>query len=317
METFFPNSLEEALHFSGEYRAGGTDVQARQVLGIRTAPIVDISQLGGLAGLTEQPDGGYRLGSMIRLSELAVDEMITTRYPLLATAAGVLATPQIRNRSTLGGALLQHTRCPYYRQQGFACLKKGDDTCSLRRDSAPLAVGIDLGPCAFPHPSTLGMVLLAFDGWVELHNGSSLTMSELYGDGADPARDHQLSPGDLVTAVGLPLAWENEQQAYFRLMQREASEWPIIECACRLRVEGGIVRESRIVVGGIANVPLRLSAPERMLKDSPVSLDTLQSAAAAIVESGEYPLDLNHYKTRLLPGVLLETLARACGLNII
>ena len=314
METFFPNSLEEAQQLSGEYRAGGTDVQARQVLGIRTEGVVDLSFIEGLASVKLNADKYCRIGSMIRLSELASHELVADQYALLAEAAGKLATPQIRNRSTLGGSLLQRTRCPYFRQPGFDCLKKGDDVCSVRRSEEPLPVCMDLGPCAFPHPATLGMVLLAFDAKVELHNGEQLSMSDLYGDGSDPVWEHQLQNGHIAVAVCWPPAWENEQSAYFRLMHRAASEWPVIECACRLLVHGDVIQEARIAVGAVANIPVRLTAAEQLLVGKTISLELLQQAAATAL--GTAAIDEQHYKAKLLPGVVLETLSRACGLHV-
>lgn len=314
METFFPNSLEEALQLSGEYRAGGTDVQARQVLGIRTEGVVDLSLIEGLASVRLDADKYCRLGSMIRLSELATHKLISDQYSLLAEAAGKLATPQIRNRSTLGGSLLQRTRCPYFRQVGFDCLKKGDDACSMRRSDEPLPVCIDLGPCAFPHPATLGMVLLAFDARVELHNGEELSIGDLYGDGADPGQEHQLQRGQIMVGVCLPPAWENEKSAYFRLMHREASEWPVIECACRLLADGDVIQKARIAVGAVANTPVRLMAAERLLVGKTISLELLQEAAAVALDM--HSADDQHYKAKLLPGVVLETLSRACGLHV-
>lgn len=306
MQTYFPSNPEEALTFTGEFRAGGTDVQARQNKGLRSDNIIDLNNIEGYADISFDPEGNCRIGSLRRLSALAEDSALLRYFPLLAEASGKLATPQIRNMATLGGALLQQSRCPYYRQQGFDCLIKGDANCSFRKSGLELPVCLDLGPCAYPHPSTLGMVLLTFDAALEWQDRSLLPIAELFGDRSEALKT-------ILAAVRLKAPVGAEKSAYFRLINRAESEWPEIECAVRLLMDGTTIREARIAVGGIANIPLRLPASEKVLQGQELSIPVLQKAAAAAQET-QYTA-LNNHKWKLLSGTVLETLLRAAGLD--
>lgn len=310
MQTYFPASPEEALTFTGEYRAGGTDVQARQNKGLRSEDIIDLSKIEGYADISFDSEGNCRIGSLRRLSYLAEDSGLLRHFPLLAEASGKLATPQIRNMATLGGALLQLTRCPYFRQIGFDCLKKGDASCSFRESGLELPICLDMGSCAYPHPSTLGMVLLTFDASLEWQDVSLLPIAELY---RPESIEYGLSPQKILAAVRLNAASSAEQSSYFRLINRAESEWPEIECAVRLLMDGTTIREARIAVGGIANIPLRLPASEKVLQGQELTITVLEKAAAAAQET-QYTV-LDNYKWKLLPGTVLETLLRAGGLD--
>lgn len=314
MQSYFPQTLEEAGKLSGEYRAGGTDVQARQISGIQNEAIIDLGKIEGLAELAVQTEGQYRLGAMMRITELAENPQIRSHYSLLAEAAGGIATPQIRNMSTLGGALLQRSRCPYFREPDFECLKRGDENCGLRASGKALPLCFDLGPCAYPHPSTLGMVLLAYDAQVELQDKSLIKVADLYGQGSDNSLEHTLKSQEILTAVWLPKPMESEKSAYFRLMNRSESEWPLIECAVRLFHKGNLIEDASITVGGIATVPLRLTVCEEVLKGQPVSPELFEKAALAVSQMN-YPI-VKEYKWTLLPSVIQETLSIASGIGV-
>ena len=142
--------MEQALQAEGEYRAGGTDLQARRRLGLSRGAIVDIRFLEGQEEISWGVEDALSLGTLVTLHQIATDPKVRQLYPGLAQSAGGLATPQIRHMATLGGALLQHTRCPYYRQPAFRCLKKGGEGCPARDGHIPNGVVFDLGPCVYP-----------------------------------------------------------------------------------------------------------------------------------------------------------------------
>jgi len=304
--------MEQALQAEGEYRAGGTDLQARRRLGLSRGAIVDIRFLEGQDKLSWGVEDALSLGAMVTLHQVATDPKVRRLYPGLAQATGGLATPQIRHMATLGGALLQRTRCPYYRQPAFRCFKKGGDGCPARDGNNPNGVVFDLGPCVYPHPSTMGMVLLAYDAQFETHASGAHPVSNLYGDGSNPSHDHTLQPGELLTKVLLPPPLAGEKAAYLRAISRAEAEWPIVEVFVRLGVnrdaaDGGITL-ARVAVGGVANIPMRLPGVEEALTGQPAIPETFQSAAARAAE-GTNPLPQTGYKVELLVNTLAAALS--------
>lgn len=307
--------ISDALGASGEYRAGGTDVQERRRSGITRDGVVDIATLPGLDRITREQDGTARVGALVTIDAFARDPHIAAAYPGLAQAAGGLATPQIRKAGTMGGSLLQRVRCWYFRHPAFDCYKKGGSTCPLREGEHHHGVCIDLGPCAYPHPSTIGMALLAYHGQVMLHDGTPLTIEALYGDGHDPHRDHLLTPDQILTEILLPAPTPNERSAYFRTISRAAAEWPLVECVVRLVIQDNRITLARVAVGGVANIPLRLTGVEQALEGQPPS-DPVLATAAALAKTGTNPLPGTGYKVELLERTVLETLERALGREV-
>lgn len=306
------HTADEATAATGEFRAGGTDVQERRRSGIAHGALVDLHLLQGYDAIGWSDDGAATIGALTRLDTLATDERLRRSYPGLARAAGGLATPQIRTMATLGGSLLQRTRCWYFRHLAFsACYKRGGESCPARAGQHQHGVIFDLGPCVHPHPSTLGMALLAYDAQIELHGQGLRPASALYGDGSDPQRDHLLGPDELLTRVVLPTPVADERAAYFRAISRAEAEWPLVEALVRLVVAAdGTISLARVGVGGVANIPLRLPQVEAALLGQPAVAETLERAAALAAE-GATPLPLTGYKVALLRGTVLETLERA------
>ena len=304
-----PRTLEEAGQATGEFRAGGTDLQQRLRSGVSSGPPVDLGLVPDLDRV-DWDGGAAQIGAMVSIATLAGDTRLASAYPGLAQAAASLATPQIRAAGTLGGNLLQRNRCWYYRHPAIECLKKGGADCPARGGNHLLGVCFDLGPCVAPHPSTLGMALLAYDAEVTDGSGGARPVAELYGDGSDGRHDHQLGEGEILTAVRMPPALEAERAAYFRATSRELAEWPLVEALARLVVSGETIEFAAVAVGGVAPVPLRLERVEQALTGQPASSETVEGAAS-LAASGASPLPMSRYKLDLLPGTVRETLERA------
>jgi xanthine dehydrogenase YagS FAD-binding subunit len=304
-------SIAEVNNSRGEIRAGGTDVSDRYRFGVSTGNIVDISRLPGMDNITVQADGSVKIGAMVKLDTVANDAYLIEHYPGLAMAAGALATPQIRWMATMGGVLLQRNRCWYFRHPTFNCFKKGGDDCPAREGDHRFGVIFDLGPCVFPHPSTVGMMLLAYEAQVEINEERMMSVPELYGDGRNPAHDHQLSPSDLLTTVLLPSPTADERASYFRSISRARAEWALVEAGVRLVVaDDNQITMARVVAGGVANVPLRLPQVEEALIGRPATEATFEQAAQ-LASEGAAPLPQTGYKVPLLYGTVLETIDRA------
>jgi xanthine dehydrogenase YagS FAD-binding subunit len=303
-------TIDEAVAAPGEFRAGGTDLQERRRSGIASGAIVDISRLPACDAIEWDAASAATIGALATIHAVATDAGIIQHYPGLAQAAGGLATPQIRWMGTMGGCLLQRTRCWYYRHPAFSCYKKGGNDCPARTGHHQHGVIFDRGPCVFPHPATLGMALLAYEAEVEIHGQGRRPIAALFGDGSDPTRDHMLNEGELLTRILLPPPAPGEQAAYFRTISRAAAEWPLVEAVVRLVVDASTIRFARVGIGGVANIPLRLPVVEAALVDQPATAETFARAAAAATD-GVAPLPLTGYKVELLARTVLETIERA------
>jgi len=310
----FPTSLTQiGMPGSGDapvVRAGGTDLGERRRLGLAPGPLLDLRDLPDLDTVEWDGLGAATVGAKVRIAEAAADPTLQKAYPGFTLAAGALATPQIRAVATLGGNLLQANRCWYYRNPDVTCLKKGGAECFARKGDHLYHSCFDLGPCACVHPSTLGMVLMAYDATVMVHGAGDRSVAELYGDGSDIRGDHRLEPGAVLTHLVLPPPQPREQAAYFRATSRARSEWPLVEVLVRLVLEGETVRFARVAMGGVAPVPLRLPKVEAALVGGPLTPETL-AKAAALAKDGASPLPMTGYKVELVEGTVLETLERA------
>lgn len=301
-------SIDDAVVATGTYRAGGTDLQERLRHEPSPPAIVDITALDELAGVDVDDDGGVTVGAMVTVADLA--ERLAVSHPAVALTAGGLATPQIRAVATIGGNLTQRTRCWYYRHPALSCHKSGGSGCPARDGDHSLGVVFDLGPCVHPHPSSLGMALLASDARVSVAGRGRLPVAELWGDGSDPRRDHQLGDGELLTHVHLPVPWADERAAYFRAISRFEAEWPLVEAVARVVVDDDRITHAAVAVGGVAPVPLRLPAVEAALIGRAPTPDVL-TAAAQVAVQGATPLPRTGYKIDLLAGTVLEVMERA------
>jgi xanthine dehydrogenase YagS FAD-binding subunit len=295
-----------------EYRAGGTDISERRRAGVSRGPVRDVPRTGPDAprsDLVRRADGGLTLGALVNIDTLATDPAIRSQYPALALAAGALATPQIRRVGTVGGSLLQHNRCWYYRHPQTTCLKKGGDDCPARTGDHRYGALFDLGPCVAVHPSTLGAALLAYGATVTTDR-RELSVADLFGDGSDGRRDHQLEPGELLTAVHLPEALAGERGAYHRATSRRYAEWPLVEATARVVLDGDRIAFAAIAVGAVAPVPLRLPAVEARIIGENLTSDLLDNAGARAVDTAT-GLPQTKYKRALLAATVTEVLERA------
>ncbi|MEZ4710256.1 MAG: FAD binding domain-containing protein [Caldilineaceae bacterium] len=295
----------EAQAATGEIRAGGTDLHDRYRLGVSDGPIIDIHKLD-FGGFGQNADGSLTIGANVTIDDVGQNPLIAQGYGALAKAANGLATPQIRWAASLGGSLLQKTRCWYFRHPELPCTKKGNAVCGGRAGHHPNGVIFDRGGCAHPHAATLAGALMAYDARVKTTQ-REISIFELYGDGSAHDRDHLLNAGEILTHVILPPAVAGEKTAYFRSISRFEAEWPIVECTVRLLVEGDAIAAAGIGVGGVSQIPLRLANVEAALVGQPATQTTLEQAAE-VSREGANPLPQAAWKVDMLVGTLLTTL---------
>lgn len=307
----FPRTAREAVASPGEFRAGGTDLSERLHSGVSRGPLVDLRDLGGLSDITET-DEGVRLGARVSLADVIASPVVQAVAPGLVQALRQTATPQIRATGTVGGNLMQRVRCWYFRHPDVPCLKKGGTHCYARAGDHRLHACFDLGPCLAPHPSTVALALLAYDGSVETHESGHLGMAEFFGSGEDPYRENQLQDRELVTSAFLPRL-APAASAYVRAKERRGTEWPLVDAVVRLRVAEGQVVEAAVALGHAANRSIRLTGVEDVLVGSTLTLDILE-AAAAVATAGVVAPPMTAYKLPLVRGVVLTALEEAADL---
>jgi xanthine dehydrogenase YagS FAD-binding subunit len=302
--------MSQASHAQqGEFRAAGTDLSERRRSGVSTGPVVDITPAPDTIGIEWSADNAARIGAFTTIAAIASDARIAPAYPGLAASAQGLATPQIRHLATLGGNLAQRSRCWYFRNPDIACLKKGGTACPARDGNHLYGVAFDLGPCVAPHPSTMAAALLAYDAKIVTDQRSGLSIGALLGNGSNGAADHALLPGEIIKAVELPPPLQDERAFYRRAISRTHAEWPLVEVCVRALVADGSFQFIRITAGGIAPVPLRLSASEAALNGRPANAASIAEAAKQ-ASAGARPLPMTGYKLDLLSGLVRDVLER-------
>ncbi|MVT68497.1 molybdopterin dehydrogenase [Bradyrhizobium pachyrhizi] len=292
-----------------EFRAAGTDLSERRRSGLSCGAIIDLAASPDTIGVTWNADGSARIGALTTIAAIASDPRLAEAYPGIAAAAQGLATPQIRHMATLGGNLAQRSRCWYFRNPQIACLKKGGADCPARSGNHLYHVAFDLGPCVAPHPSTMAMALLAYDSKITTDRRSGLSISELLGDGSNGAADNLLAPGERIERIELPVPLAGERALYKRAISRTHAEWPLVEICVRAVISGGAFQQVHITAGGIAPVPLRLTAAAAALQGKQINAATIAQATELAI-SGARPLPMTGYKLELLTGLVRDVVER-------
>jgi xanthine dehydrogenase YagS FAD-binding subunit len=287
------------------YRAGGTDLQERLRTTGATPHVLDLTSVPGFAGIERGP-AGTSIGAGTTVATIARE--LAQDYPALALTAAGLATPQVRATATVGGNLLQRTRCWYFRHPHTTCLKSGGDTCPARDGRHLYGVAFDTAPCVHPHPSSLAMALLTYAVTIDTTHRDGLTVAEILGDGSDPSRDHLLSDDEVLTRITLAPPVPGEGAAYFRAISRFEAEWPLVEAVCRVvRDDAGTVTSCGVAIGGVAPVPLRLGVVEELLVGTGLGDDVI-AEASALAAAGADPLPETVYKVELVAASVREVL---------
>jgi len=304
-------ALNTAQAMAPEFRAAGTDLSERRRSGVSRGPLIDIGSAAD-RGISWNADGAATIGALTTIAAIAASERVSAAYPGIAASAQGLATPQVRHLATLGGNLAQRSRCWYFRNPHIDCLKKGGGDCPARRGNHLYGVAFDLGPCVAPHPSTMAAALLAYEATVTTDRRSGLTIQALLGDGTNGHADHTLSSGEMIKSIMLPAPIAGERALYKRAISRTYAEWPLVELCAGAVIADGVVRFVRLAAGGIAPVPLRLSAAEAALMGKPANAANIAEAAQQST-AGAKPLPMTAYKLDLLSGLVRDLLERIAG----
>lgn len=317
-----PASVAEAGSAPGAaYLAAGTNLLDLMKGGV-SAPerIVDLSYLPGLDRVERLADGAFRIGAMTRNADLARDPAFAEAHPAVVEALLAGATGQLRNAATVGGNLMQRTRCPYFYDTASACNRRAPGAgCDARGGVAGnvAVLGWSEG-CIAVHPSDFCVPLAALDAAVEIE-GPKGTREVALEDfhrlpGDAPERETALAPGELIVGLRLPpeAAAFRAHARYLKVRERTSYAFALVSVAAGLRIEDGIVREARLALGGVAAKPWRARSAEDLLAGAEPGEDAFARAADAALD-GATPSNANAWKIELARRVVRRALARAAA----
>ncbi|SED63900.1 FAD binding domain-containing protein [Streptomyces melanosporofaciens] len=297
----------------GRYLAGGTTlVDLMRETVERPSSIVDINDLP--LHEVSATSSGLRIGALARMSDVAAHPAVRTRYPAIAQALELSASAQLRNAASIGGNLMQRTRCAYFRDVSASCNKRepGTGCAALRGHNRTHAILGTSEACVATHPSDLAVALLALDAVIHLRSRAgarSVPVADfLLRPGTTPEREHDIRPGELITAVDVPAAAHTRTSGYLKVRDRQSYEFALASAAVALHIEKDVIRSARVAVGGVATVPWRLPAVEHRLLGARPSRQ-LWADAAAKAADGARLLRHNAFKAELLQ----RTVARQLG----
>jgi xanthine dehydrogenase YagS FAD-binding subunit len=282
--------------------------------------LIDITRIEGLSDISETADGGLRVGAMVTNAALAIDPRVINRFPLLASALLAGATPQLRNAATTGGNLNQRTRCYYFYDTATPCNKREPGTgcpaiAGLNRIHAILGTSEH---CIATHPSDMCVALAALGAVVHVTgpNGDRAIPISAYHrlPGETPQFDSTLEKGEVVTSVELPGASQvfASHFTYLKLRDRLSYAFALVSVAAAIDLDGSIVRQARIALGGVAHKPWRREEAEALLIGKPPGVATFALAADALL-AGAKGFEHNLFKIELARRAIIRGLTQAAA----
>ncbi len=298
---------------TGVFLGGGTNLIDLMKLGVAQPDLlVDITHLP-YDHIEFLPDGGLRIGAMVRNSDLAADRVIRQRYPMLAEALLDGASGQLRNLATTGGNLLQRTRCVYFQDVSKPCNKRVPGSgCPARAGyHRELAILGASDACIATHPSDMAVALAALDAVVRVQGPTSERIIPMVGfhrlPGDEPQRDTVLEHGELITAIDLPPLPFAAHSRYRKVRDRASYAFALVSVAAALDVTNSIVRDARLALGGVAHAPWRAWKAEAVLRGAPATEEIFRRAAEAELADAQ-PLPGNAFKVPLAHNTIVRTL---------
>ncbi|WP_192362724.1 FAD binding domain-containing protein [Mesorhizobium mediterraneum] len=295
--------------------AGGTTLIDLAKCGV-TEPetVVDISHLKGLDTITVD-DRGATIGALARMSSVADHADIKSRFPAVSEALWQAASAQLRNMATIGGNLMQRTRCPYFRDPANfpACNKRTPGSgCSaiggVTRGHAVLGTS---EACIASYPGDLATALVAFDASIHLGERQVAVDDFFLLPGATPDREHAIAPSEVITAISIPASAAAGRSTYLKVRDRQSYEFAAASAAVGIEFEadGRTIRDLRVALGGVATKPWRAHAVEEALKGKLLEADIVKQASQLAID-GAVAHGGNHYKIELAPRVVARAILK-------
>jgi len=303
-----PTTVDDALATPGTFLAGGTTLVDLMKLDVLTPEhVLDINQVP-LHGI--DTSDGLRFGALERMSAIAAHPQV---YPAISRALLLSASQQIRNMASIGGNLLQRTRCSYFRDVAMPCNKRepGSGCSALDGANRMHAILGTSDSCVATHASDVAVALVALDARLLLANAEGtreVALRDFYQlPGDTPALENDLRPGELITEVVVPrLDWATNS-TYVKVRDRQSYEFALCSAAVALDVRDGKIADARVAAGGVGTVPWHLPAVEDALRGAPATQASFE-AAAAVAADGARPLSDNGFKVSLLKRTIVRAL---------
>ncbi len=304
----------------GVFKAAGIDLLDRmKERQFQPKALVDLLGMRkDLAGIQVAADGSVSIGALTTLAQVAAaKELQAQAFAGLREAAGVAATPQVRNRATLGGNLLQQARCWYLRNAAFPCAHKGGETCFALYGENRYHSVLQHVDCVRVHPSNTAPALLALDAEVTIQHGDGerrIKLLELWPQPADAKNpDHTLAPGEVLTRVHLPKPSANARSAYLESREKLSFDWPTTSAAAWVEMADGKITAARLCLGAVAPLPVPVAKAGEMLVGKAPSVELFQTVAE-VAFAGAKPLYQNGYKVQVGKAIVVAALQQATGL---
>ena len=298
--------------------AGGTTLLDLMKLNVeRPTVVVDINRLP-LDKVERLPNGGLKIGALVRNSDLAHDPIVKKDYSVLSQALLSGASAQLRNMATTGGNLLQRTRCVYFRNDAMACNKRepGSGCSAIEGENRTLAILGGSKDCIATNPSDMNVALTALEAVVHIQGAKGerdVPIGEFFVvPGSTPQRENVLEPGDLITYVTLPAPKAGTKQVYLKLRDRASYEFALSSAAVVVQVTSGKIAYARVAMGGVATKPWRSVEAEKALLNKSVDVKVFRQAAEAALH-GAGPQSENGFKVELAKRCVTHALGMATG----
>jgi xanthine dehydrogenase YagS FAD-binding subunit len=320
-----PATVADAIAAAAEpgaaYLAAGTNLLDLMKGGItRPSRLVDVTRLPGLDRIEYLPDGGIRIGALVRNADLAHDPDFARSYPAIAEALLSGASAQLRNAATVGGNLLQRTRCGYFYDAASACNKREPGTgCDARGGENRLHAVLGWsGDCIATHPSDFCVPLTALDAVVEIEGRTGrreVAVEALHClPGDTPERESILEPGDLIIALRLPGEARrfSAHARYLKVRERTSYAFAVVSATAALRIEHGTIQDARLALGGVAAKPWRARSAEKILAGGKPGAAAFRRAAKTALADAK-PSGDNGFKIELAQRVLVRALTLAAA----
>ena len=313
---------------SARFIAGGTTLIDLMKLDVeRPTLVIDLNTLvrrdPSLSAIADLPGGGLRLGALARMGDVAWDDRVKTAFPLVSQALLLAASGQIRNVATIGGNVLQRTRCPYFRDTATACNKRdpGSGCSALHGFNRTHAVLGTSSACIATHPSDLAVALVALDAAVHVRGPGRdgrmadrvIPFTEFHvAPGSQPARETVLRHGEVITAIDLPPLAFAKRSLYFKVRDRASYAFALASAAVALDIEDGRIKDARVALGGVGTKPWRSPEAERALRGRAASEATFRAAADAALAGARAQKD-NAFKISLAKRTLVRALTEVAA----
>lgn len=305
---------------SAQPLAGGTTLIDLMKLDVmRPRVVVDINPLAAQWSAVSLEGGNLRLGAMARMSDVAANPEVQKGYPVVAEALKLAASPQLRNMATLGGNVLQRTRCTYFRNVSYAACNKrtaGSGCAAMEGFNRTHAVLGTSDHCIATYPGDFAQALIALDAGVEIVGPSgarTMPFAQLHkAPGETPQIETTLAPGELISAFTISGRWP--RSVYLKARDRQSYEFALASAAIALDVQDGTVREARVALGGVATVPWRAREAEALLKGQKFD-DGLAQRVADAAFTGAKGKTHNEFKIALGKRVVARALHQAAAME--